>query len=249
MENDITIKLIDYINDTCDRIHNSNKPYIEIVRKKLLSAIEHSQYKTEIENLRKYFDRIQIDPKHIKSNAFRNIEMIQNDIDVEEILNEVNMYPENWYLDQSRRKEINLHEHTYSIPLVTRGVVKGIKHWDSELLLKKDLYEYYPKTIYFVNKFCEKNQMKPGMISIVKLMAGKEIYKHADVGEYYLKRNRYHLCISGKYDFYVGDDMMTINPGNLVRIDNKIPHRAVNCDIMSRVTIIFDAEYRSFTFR
>lgn len=234
-------ELIDYVNDTCDRIYNLNNPYIEVVRKKILSGINHCQKNSELGNMRKYFDRIPFDRKYIMSNHFKNFELIKDDVGVAELYDEVHSQPNNWYYDTRRQEQIHLHKDTMSIPLTYRDVTPGVDFNDSHIVSRSPMYYYYPKILNFVNRFCYNQNMKPGIISIVKLFGGKEVLKHSDVGEYYLHRNRYHLNIYGTYDFYVSDDMVTIEEGNFYRIDNKMPHRAVNNMPHERIAIIFDA--------
>lgn len=234
-------QLIDYVNHTCNKIYNKNKPFIEIVRKKILSGIEHAQENSEFRNIRKYFDRIPIDRNYITSKAFKNFELIKDDVDIREMYEEVNSQPDNWYFFTNRQKQVGEHKDTMSIPLVYRDLTPGIPHWDSHLVSRRPMYVNYPKVIDFINNFCSKRGMKPGMISIVKLFGGKEVLRHLDVGEYYLHRNRYHLNIFGTYDLYVNDEMVTIKEGNLYRFDNKMPHWVRNNMDHDRITIIFDA--------
>lgn len=234
-------ELIDYVNDTCDRIYNLNNPYIEVVRKKILAGINHCQQNSELRNMRKYFDRIPIDRKYVMSNHFKNFELIRSDVDIRELYNEVQSQPNNWYYYTGRQEQILLHKDTMSIPLTYRDVTPGVDFNDSHIVRQTEMYHYYPKIMHFVNQFCYNQNMKPGIIAIVKLFGGKEVLKHSDVGEYYLQRNRFHLNIHGTYDFYVNDDRVTIEEGNFYRIDNKMPHRAVNNMPHERIAIIFDA--------
>ena len=56
-------------------------------------------------------------------------------------------------------------------------------------------------------------------------------------------RDRYHLSIEGQYEYIVGNERITVDPGTLLWFNNKIPHGTVNLGDVTRVTFVFDVPH------
>ena len=63
---------------------------------------------------------------------------------------------------------------------------------------------------------------------------------HIDEGTYYLTRNRYHLSILGRYQYFCGKESVIVEPGTLLWFNNKLPHGTVNIGDETRITFVFD---------
>ena len=63
---------------------------------------------------------------------------------------------------------------------------------------------------------------------------------HIDNGTYYLTRDRYHLSLQGRYEYWVEDEMHIIEPGTFFWFDNKRYHAAKNISDVDRLTFVFD---------
>jgi hypothetical protein len=63
---------------------------------------------------------------------------------------------------------------------------------------------------------------------------------HIDEGTYYLTRNRYHLSIVGRYQYFCGKESVIVEPGTLLWFNNKLPHGTVNIGDETRITFVFD---------
>ena len=57
---------------------------------------------------------------------------------------------------------------------------------------------------------------------------------------YYLSRNRYHLSILGRYQYFCGKETVIVEPGTLLWFNNKLPHGTVNIGDETRITFVFD---------
>lgn len=76
-----------------------------------------------------------------------------------------------------------------------------------------------------------------------KLAVGGGVRTHIDDGSYYIGKDRFHLCIQGKYEYQCADEIKIIEAGNLFWFDNKKLHRALNVDTIERLTFVFDVPY------
>ena len=97
----------------------------------------------------------------------------------------------------------------------------------------------------------------PGLMALRKEFKGKPLHRcgflslpidgyvgaHIDEGVYYHTRNRYHLSILGKYQYFCGEDTIIVDPRTLFWFNNKMPHGAVNLGDETRITFVFDIPY------
>jgi hypothetical protein len=81
------------------------------------------------------------------------------------------------------------------------------------------------------------------VVDFLALPVGEIVGSHIDEGTYYLTKDRYHLSIQGKYEYTVGDETTTIEPGTLFWFNNKLPHKAVNIGDNIRITFVFDVPH------
>ena len=63
---------------------------------------------------------------------------------------------------------------------------------------------------------------------------------HIDEGTYYKTRDRYHISICGRYQYFVGNETIIVEPGTILWFNNKLPHGAVNIADEERITFVFD---------
>ncbi len=83
-----------------------------------------------------------------------------------------------------------------------------------------------------------------GYVLIVKLLAGGEVFPHADEGNYAEYYNRYHIVVSSKEGnvFSVNDESIEMRTGELWTFNHKAPHHVINNSTEDRIHIIFDAK-------
>jgi len=81
-----------------------------------------------------------------------------------------------------------------------------------------------------------------------RIPVGHRVGRHTDFGSYYLDKDRYHLSISGRYQYTVYDadgtaEQVIIEPGTLFWFNNKLDHESVNIADEPRVAFIFDVPH------
>jgi len=174
----------------------------------------------------------------------KNIKILINEIDISNILKEINAKPENWLVDTRRQTILNhLHQHTEVIHLVKghetdpNPEYKDARH--SQAYKPTPLYEQYPETLKTLKSFFPIGLSR---IAIVKLKAGKRVYPHFDHGKYYEARNRYHIVVTGSYEYTVGNETQRVSSGMLFWFNNQETHSAFNDSAEDRISIIFDVE-------
>jgi hypothetical protein len=102
--------------------------------------------------------------------------------------------------------------------------------------VKSPFYEIFPT----LTGYMEANYPTAVRINLQKIRVLDKYHRHVDEGEYFLDKDRYSMCIQGTYKFYVGDEMLKINQGDVLWFDNKKPHEAVNIGAKERIAVIFD---------
>ena len=109
---------------------------------------------------------------------------------------------------------------------------------DSELCKPTEAYDRHTEIIKIINKeFPGKEIYRCGFLS---LPIDGYVGAHIDEGTYYLTKDRYHISIAGRYQYFVGNETLIVQPGTLFWFNNKLPHGAVNLDDETRVTFVFD---------
>ena len=81
-----------------------------------------------------------------------------------------------------------------------------------------------------------------GRVMITKLPPGGVIHPHVDEGGYADYYDRFHLCLSsGDHNvFQAGDEIITMNPGELYWFNRKAEHSVSNDDDVDRIHLIID---------
>ena len=181
------------------------------------------------------------------STVFKHL---QSDINILPILKQV---AENWNdfnLDTRRQKEYVPVRETMTIHLI-KDVIFDKFHlgWDENTheTIRAEVYHKYNECVYFLNWF---EKMYGGIIkrvSIAHLPAGGKVYPHTDyaVASWRLpgdNKDRFHLVLSGYYDYTVGDETRRFGAGDLFWFDNKKIHSSINATPIPRISLIFDVE-------
>jgi aspartyl/asparaginyl beta-hydroxylase (cupin superfamily) len=82
-----------------------------------------------------------------------------------------------------------------------------------------------------------------GRAKIVNLPPGRRVLAHVDRGDYYARRDRYHLVVeSDGCRMRAGDEEVVMGRGELWWFDNKAEHEAWNETASPRIHLIFDVE-------
>ena len=175
----------------------------------------------------------------------KNIKIIKTGINVSKIKKQLEKYPEDWG-SQQKLKDVKLkdpHEYITSVDvlqLVMGGITKpGEDVGNTEICIKTPAYEHHTEVIKYLSKIFPK-MYRCGFLA---LPVGDIVGAHIDKGTYYQDKDRYHLSIKGQYEYIVGNERITVDPGTLLWFNNKIPHGTVNLGDVTRVTFVFDVPH------
>ena len=172
----------------------------------------------------------------------KNIRIIKTNVNVSKILEQLKKYPEDWgsQKDIEDAEQLDPTEYTVTVD-VLQLIIGGLETEDqyvgnSEICIKTPAYEKHTEVISYLSKYFKKLRR----CGFLALPVGEIVGSHIDEGTYYLTKDRYHLSIQGKYEYTVGDETTTIEPGTLFWFNNKLPHKAVNIGDNIRITFVFD---------
>lgn len=172
-----------------------------------------------------------------------NIKVIKTGIDISKIVAQLKQYPEDWASQRKIEGAESLLDRGYDdIPVgVLQLIVGGVNKLedfvgDTEICIETAAIKRHTEVIRFVRRHFKK-VYRCGFLSIP---VGGIVGRHVDEGTYYLTKDRYHLAIQGQYEYFVGDESIIVNPGDLIWFNNKLSHGTVNLGNGTRVTFVFD---------
>jgi mannose-6-phosphate isomerase-like protein (cupin superfamily) len=173
------------------------------------------------------------------------IKVIKTKIDTKKIINQLEKNTGDWG-SQQKLKNVELkdpHTHITTVDvlqLIMGGIEKpGQIVGDTEICIKTPAYEHHSE----IRKILKKYFNKIDRCGFLSLPVDEIVGAHIDEGTYYLTRDRYHLSISGKYQYFVGNESIIVEPGTLFWFDNKQPHGTVNIGDEVRITFVFDVPH------
>ena len=172
----------------------------------------------------------------------KNISVLKTGIDVSKIVEQLNKNPSDWGsqkgIDNTEIKDP--HQYITSVDvlqLVMGGITESEKNvGNTEICIKTPAYDNHTE---IVNYLCKRfpTIYRCGFLA---LPVGEIVGAHIDEGTYYQDKDRYHLAIEGQYEYIVGNERITVDPGTLLWFNNKIPHGTVNLGDVTRITFVFD---------
>ena len=175
----------------------------------------------------------------------KNIKILKTGINVSKIFKQIQLYPEGWGSQQKLNNARIKDPHQYItsvdvLQLVMGGITKpGEDVGNTEICIKTPAYEHHTEVIKYLSKIFPK-MYRCGFLA---LPVGDIVGAHIDKGTYYQDKDRYHLSIEGQYEYIVGNERITVDPGTLLWFNNKIPHGTVNLGDVTRVTFVFDVPH------
>jgi len=166
-----------------------------------------------------------------------------SDINILPILKQV---AENWndfYISTIKQNKYKAVRETMSINLI-KGVPlpDDFLYDNSQETMKTELYYKYDECVYFLNWFEKTYSGKIRRAHIAHLKVNGKVYPHIDGGEYFKNKDRFHLGLSGYYDYTVEDETQRFGAGDLFWFNNKKMHSCINATPIPRISLIFDAE-------
>ncbi|UTS52055.1 hypothetical protein [Synechococcus phage BUCT-ZZ01] len=178
----------------------------------------------------------------------RNIVVVKDNIRVDKIIKQLEKYKDDWQGAWKQTGAKNIVDE-FGFPKIDIGVlqlvvgqVKDPSEYvgDSEDSVQTLAYARHTEIIAFLKR----NFGYFDRCGFLALPIGGYVGEHIDEGSYYQTRNRYHLAISGEYDYTVGGETIRVKPGTLFWFNNKLPHGAVNRGDCVRVTFVFDIPHK-----
>ena len=107
---------------------------------------------------------------------------------------------------------------------------------DTEICIKTPAYKNHSE----IRKYLKKYFPTMYRCGFLALPIDEIVGAHIDEGTYYLTKDRYHLSIQGRYQYFVGNESIIVEPGTLFWFNNKLPHGTVNIADEVRITFVFD---------
>lgn len=175
----------------------------------------------------------------------KNIKVIEENIDVSKIVSQLEEYESDWGSQKTLGK-VSLKDpdkYTTSVDIL-QLIMGGVKNKnesveDTDICIETPAYRHHTEIISYLSKRFKKIH-RCGFLS---LPVGEIVGAHIDQGSYYLTRDRYHLSIKGRYQYFVGNETLIVEPGVLFWFNNKLPHGTVNLGDVPRVTFVFDVPH------
>ncbi len=175
----------------------------------------------------------------------KNIKVIKTGINVSKIEAQLIKHSSDWGCQKSVNNVEIKDPHQYIttvevLQLVMGSIEKpGEDVGNTETCHKTPAYENHSAVRKYLRKFFP-DIRRCGFMSLpVEEIVGA----HIDEGTYYLDKDRYHLSITGQYQYFVGDESVIVDPGTLLWFNNKIPHGTVNIGDVPRIIFVFDVPH------
>ena len=152
------------------------------------------------------------------------IELVKRGINVRKVIEQLEQYPDAWFIQ--REGTDTLLERGYAdievgnLQLIM-GAVKKKEDFvgDSELSRPTPAYERHTEIIKIIKEELPGREIH--RCGFLRLPVDGYVGAHIDEGSYYKTRDRYHLSIQGKYQYFVGTQTAIVDPGTLFWFNNK----------------------------
>jgi len=173
------------------------------------------------------------------------IKVLKTGINVSKVVEQLKKYPQDWNHQKNIKDVQSLVDRGFAdLPVsALQLIMGGVKNkedfvGDSEINLKTPAYSHHSEIRKIIRKhFGNREIHRCGFLS---LPVGEIVGAHIDEWTYYLTRDRYHLSILGKYQYFCGTESVIVEPGTLLWFNNKLPHGTVNLGDETRITFVFD---------
>ena len=176
----------------------------------------------------------------------KNFFCLREQIDVTQFLEEIDNVPSAWDQLTGRQEKMRVQSEARAIPLrgLRKSKIQGRPRRDVHETRSTTMSRNFPKIMQFILDFAKDMGADPGRAKIALLPPDCKVHPHIDRGEYYLRRDRYHLVLqteSGNY-LAAGNERVFMQRGELWWFNNKLPHEAFNGSQCDRIHLIFDME-------
>lgn len=174
-----------------------------------------------------------------------NIRIIKTGINVSKIVRQLEKYPEDWGeqkgLEGAEQIDPDFHKiYAGVLQLVMGAITKpGEMVYNTEICIKTPAHDRHTEIVAFLKRHFH-TYRRCGFLS---LPVGEIVGQHIDQGTYYQTKDRYHLSIQGRYEYTVGGETVTVEPGTLLWFNNKLMHGTKNVGDCTRITFVFDVPH------
>lgn len=172
---------------------------------------------------------------------FRRVELAP---DFEPIRTELAVNRGAWYSQTGRQDRVGVQAETNAIPLrgLRRSRIMGRRRRDVHESRYTSLAEQFPATTGLLERLAQSLGGELGRAKFARLPPGAVVKPHADRGQYYKRRDRYHCVIEsrGGSSLTAGSESVRMQPGEIWWFDNKAIHSARNDSDLPRTHLIFD---------
>lgn len=168
------------------------------------------------------------------------------DVNIDPILEEISANPSAWATQTGRQHRVAVQAETNAIPIrgLRRSRIMGRRRRDVHETRYTSLASRFPETVALLERLAEDLHGRVGRAKLARLPPGARVLPHVDRGEYYIRRDRYHLVVDSSEGstLTAGDEEVGMRPGELWWFDNKVLHSARNNSKRPRVHLVFDVQ-------
>ena len=168
--------------------------------------------------------------------------------DSTEIMNFISLLPaEAWDEFTGRQITSSYHKHTKCIPAVVLDQrsypnikLKTFTYLDEISKLCSQIVECF-SYFYFGNPPARQFRVTTAMI--VMMLPNSTIGLHTDTHPFFGLSHRLHWCLDGDYekmDFLIADNKIDMKKGDLIEINNRMPHEVIYKGEVPRYNLIID---------
>ncbi len=171
---------------------------------------------------------------------------LREGLDVAPFLAEIENVPSAWDQLIGRQQKMKVQSEARAIPLrgLRKSKIAGRARRDVQESRYTTMSRNFPRTMQFIRDCAVDWEAEPGRAKLALLPPGGKVHPHIDRGEYYQRRDRYHLVLQAEEGNYLaaGTERIFMRVGELWWFNNKIPHEAFNGSQHDRIHLIFDLE-------
>lgn len=174
---------------------------------------------------------------------------ILENVGVQAIVSYLHEHPELWNADKTRTSfPESPHSKVDDIllrfqPVSDKDTIETVI--DQHESVDRPVYLGMPRFVreLVMNVFAYVGGDRLGRVMITRLKPGDAITPHVDAGTHAAYYERFHLCLQADEGskFRIGEDWVTMKPGQLWWVDNGINHEVVNNGEIDRIHMIIDA--------
>jgi hypothetical protein len=161
--------------------------------------------------------------------------------DVEPIINYIDSFSDEWFINTSRQDNYYVHKDTNSYFVYTANLLwkEGEDFSTNKTSNDNGLLELLEPIISDLERIHDGVR---GMVLLIKLKAGQDIAHHQDSGDYLMLSRRNHIPVvtSDSVFFGVGDDKVKMGTGECWEINNSRIHYVNNGSKIDRVHLLID---------